>query len=130
MRFVLGRSDGVLPTIWEELGDLDFVFIDGARRFPLPVMDFHYTEVHIKVGGVLGVDHVDMPSVRVLYDFLRGEVEWQLIAEVDSTPFFRRLRPTQIVSDLQGQEMNSGFLGAMNAKKPRGRSFFLSRLRR
>ena len=91
---------GVVPDV------LDFVFIDGAHRFPLPCLDWHYTEGRLRVGGILGVDDWDMPSVRVLHDFLAGEDEWDLVGIVGRTSFFRRLRQTLVVNDCQGQNIN------------------------
>jgi hypothetical protein len=112
LRFVYQPSDvalaapGVLPE------SLDFVFIDGAHRFPLPHIDFHYTEPRIKVGGILGVDDCGMPSVRQLHDFLDGEDEWVRDHALGSTVFFRRIAETKIVSDWKGQRMNAAFLHA------------------
>jgi hypothetical protein len=54
----------------ENLADIQLAFIDGAHRFPLPQVDFHYIEPGIVVGGLLAVDDCDMPSVKVLCDFL------------------------------------------------------------
>ncbi len=106
IRFILQRSDTALPR-GEFPDKLDFVFLDGAHRFPLPIIDCHYTEPRLNVGGILGIDDFNMPSVRVLYDFLRGEKEWELIREVANTAFFRKLAAVTPVNDWQGQRMNA-----------------------
>ncbi|MEI8075958.1 MAG: class I SAM-dependent methyltransferase [Bacteroidota bacterium] len=107
-RFLMGSSDEILPNT-ELPATLDFVLIDGAHRFPFAMIDFHFTETKIPVGGILCVDDVHMPSVKILYKFLQIEKEWELIQRVKNTAFFKRLAPTEIYSDWQGQEMNRFF---------------------
>jgi hypothetical protein len=78
---------------------LDFVFIDGAHQFPLPILDWYFTERKVPVGGIMAVDDYLTPSVRILHDFLVGEDEWELLQSFRSlspinwgTSFFRRKR--------------------------------------
>ena len=74
IKFAIGSSAESLPAL-VTAGPLDMVFIDGAHRFPYPVIDFHYTECRLRVGGFMVVDDVRIPSVRVLYEFLCTESE-------------------------------------------------------
>ncbi|MBM0202948.1 class I SAM-dependent methyltransferase [Micromonospora sp. STR1s_5] len=106
LAFLYESSDQALPRGLGVPAVLDFVFIDGAHRFPFPCMDWHYTESRLRVGGVLGVDDYAMPSVRVLYDFLMGEDEWELTAVLGRTALFRRVRETVVYNDCQGQRIN------------------------
>jgi len=106
VRFIHASSDAALADPATVQEPLDLVFIDGAHRFPLPCIDFHYTERHLKVGGLLGVDDCTMPSVKVLCDFLEGEDEWKQVERIGNTAFYERVRETRIVSDWQGQKMN------------------------
>jgi hypothetical protein len=104
--FILKSSDEALPSGDKIPSQLDFVFIDGAHRFPFPVIDWHYGGSRLKVGGILGVDDFTMPSVRILYDFLRGEEEWKVETEFGNTAFFRKVKEPLIISDWQGQKIN------------------------
>jgi hypothetical protein len=106
VRFILKSSDEALPSDHKIPNQLDFVFIDGAHRFPFPVIDWHYAGCRLKIGGILGVDDFPMPSVRVLYDFLRGEEEWVVEAEFGNTAFFRKIKEPLITSDWEGQRIN------------------------
>jgi hypothetical protein len=95
IRFLAESSDVALPRADSLPEKLDFVFIDGAHRFPFPIIDFHYTAHRLRIGGILGIDDVYMPSVKVLVDFVRGEAEWELIDQVTDTAFFRRTAETK-----------------------------------
>jgi hypothetical protein len=116
--FLNGSSDQILPNVPEIPAVLDVVLIDGAHRFPFACIDFHYTEQRIPVGGFFILDDVHMPSVRILYQFLLKEKEWELVQRVKNTAFFKRISLTIIYSDWQGQEMNSAFkkLSALKGK--------------
>ena len=116
--FLNGSSDTILPNAPEIPAVLDVVLVDGAHRFPFASIDFHYTEQRIPVGGIFILDDVHMPSVRILYQFLMKEKEWELVQKVKNTAFFKRVAVTTIYSDWQGQEMNSAFkkLSALKGK--------------
>ncbi len=109
LRFVHRSSDSALPDASLLPERLDLVFIDGAHRFPLPCIDFHYTESRIPPGGMFCLDDCALPSVRVLHDFLAGENDWRMAKAIGATVFFQRVRETKIVSDWQGQAMNRAF---------------------
>lgn len=104
-----GNSDVVLPSSTQIPETLDFVFIDGAHRFPYPCVDFNYTGEKVRVGGILGVDDVDMPSVKILYDFLKGEDDWELMARIKDTAFFKRIKTPNHIMDWVGQGMNQRY---------------------
>jgi len=99
VRFVSEHSDLALPCSKEIPPELDFAFIDGAHAFPLACVDFHYSEQRLKVGGIMGVDDIFMPSVRILYDFLSADDDWDLVHQVKGTAFFRQLRKRDFQSD-------------------------------
>jgi hypothetical protein len=89
---------------------IDFVLIDGAHRFPFPILDWHHTERKVPLGGIVAVDDYPMPSVRILHDFLVGEDEWELIQSFQITSFFRRTRATVTEWDWADQKMNKAHL--------------------
>lgn len=117
VQFITDGSDRALPALQLAPGSVDFVLIDGAHRFPFACIDFHYTGLLLKIGGILCLDDVDMPSVRILYKYLLGEKEWRLTKKIKHTAFFTRTAPTIVYSDWQGQQMNSRFkkLGLLKA---------------
>jgi predicted O-methyltransferase YrrM len=110
VRFVIEPSDTALPQSEIIPEELDFALIDGAHAFPLPFVDFHYTERRLKVGGIMGVDDIFMPSVRILYDFLQAEDDWELVRQIEDTAFFRRLGRNESTGDTwASQKINKAF---------------------
>ena len=57
---------------------------------PFPILDWHYTERPLPVAAWSRSTIYPMPSVRILYDFLVGEEEWELIRSSSGTAFFPR----------------------------------------
>ncbi|MGH6841446.1 MAG: class I SAM-dependent methyltransferase [Methylocella sp.] len=104
--FIHESSDVVLPSGQGIPERLDFVLIDGAHRFPFPILDWHYTECRVPVGGIVAVDDYLMPSVRILHDFLLGEEDWKLLITFQATAFFRRVHETVNVWDWADQKIN------------------------
>jgi precorrin-6B methylase 2 len=104
--FVVGSSDRVLVD-WSE--PLDIVLVDGAHRVPFPFLDWHYTASHLKVGGRLFVDDIPIPAVHLLFDFLRGEDEWRLVAiHGDKLAVFEKaaVPPADPLLDWEAQRFN------------------------
>jgi len=110
VKFIHESSDVALASGRDIPETLDFVLIDGAHRFPFPILDWHYTEQRLRVGGVVAVDDFPMPSVRILHDFLMGEDEWELIKKFQVTSFFRRKQATENVWDWADQKINKPHL--------------------
>ena len=110
LTFVHESSDIALPSGHCIPERLDIVLIDGAHRFPFPIVDWHYTQHRVPVGGLMAVDDYRMPSVRILFDFLAGEDEWELLTTIHATSFFRRVRPTTNVWDWADQNINKAHL--------------------
>ena len=106
VRFIDESSDRALPRDGTVPSELDFVFIDGAHRLPFPLIDYHYTGASLKVGGLLGLDDMEMPSVRQLYTFLDGEDEWELVDAIHDAAFFRKIAHVKIIRDWAGQKIN------------------------
>lgn len=112
IKFIISSSDSALPSHKQEFSELDHVLIDGAHAFPAPIIDWHYTARNLKIGGTLGVDDYRMPSVKILYDFLRTEdEEWEFIRIVQNTAFFKKLRQPRDLVHWNGQKINARYPG-------------------
>lgn len=124
--FIMKSSDIVLPRDEQIPLELDHVFIDGAHGFPAPIIDWHYTAHKLKIGGIVSVDDFKMPSVKILYNFLSAEEEWELIRVLHNTAFFRKLKEPKDINDWSGQKINSTFLPG---KKDSWGKLFMSKLK-
>ena len=121
VRFIHQSSDAALAAARGIPEQLDLVLIDGAHRFPFPILDWHYTQARVPVGGLMVVDDYRMPSVRILYDFLAGEDEWELVRQFEVTAFFRRAKETPCRADWADQRLNRPHLERVRRKTaPRG----------
>jgi predicted O-methyltransferase YrrM len=116
VRFIHKSSDEALPAARDISEQLDIVLIDGAHRFPFPILDWYYTQVRVPVGGLMIVDDYKMPSVRILYNFLQGEDEWELLQAFETTAFFRRAKETVSVWDWADQRINKPHLDRIRRK--------------
>lgn len=123
--FVIENSDVALPQDGRIPSELDHVFIDGAHRFPIAIIDWYYTVRKLKLGGIVSVDDFKIPSVKILYDFLCIEEEWELIRVMHNTAFFKKLREPKDINDWSGQKINLSYqTGTRNFEKKR----FISKL--
>ena len=109
IRFVNQRSEDYLPVATDLPSGLDIVFIDGDHRYPIPDIDWHYTDNRLKIGGLLVVDDADMPSVKVLDDFIRGEDQWQEIKTVGKTAFYRKVGAVAVNGGWRAQKINEPY---------------------
>lgn len=106
---LIGSTDRELPKLTTS-AELDFVLIDGAHEFPFPIIDFHYTENRIRIGGMLAVDDLNIPSVHMLYEFLETEKEWKEICVVRHTAFYRKVAEPTRNKDFMGQLFNQSLV--------------------
>ena len=109
VEFLVGSSDRALVE-WDTA--LDLVLIDGAHRVPFPFLDWHYLAPHLRVGGHLFLDDVPIPAVHLLYEFLRGEPDWRLVAiHSDKLAEFEKTAraPEDPVKDWELQSFNQAW---------------------
>jgi hypothetical protein len=89
---------------------MDLVLLDGPHAYPLPQIEFAYLFPHIKLGGWLVVDDIQIPSVNELFRFLRREPSLALEEVVVRTAFFRRIKVVESGPDgwaLQGMNRHT-----------------------
>jgi predicted O-methyltransferase YrrM len=117
-KFVVGNSDRVLPTL-TPAAPLDFAFIDGGHGFPLPQIDWYYSARLLRVGGLMGLDDIHIPSVRQMHDYLLGEPEWEPVETLPFTCFFRKVKELDYSNDWEEQAMNRPLFEAVEAANNR-----------
>jgi precorrin-6B methylase 2 len=88
--FVEGETKRTLPLHPFE-NRLDLVLLDGPHAYPLPQLEFAYLFPHLREGGWLVLDDVQIPSVNELVQFLRRESSIVLEEVVVRTAIFRKI---------------------------------------
>ncbi len=76
INFVADYSELALPRL--NLPELDLVLIDGRHGFPAPMVDWFYTAKHLKVGGRLIVDDMNLWPVQLLVEYLSSSEAWRV----------------------------------------------------
>jgi hypothetical protein len=102
--FVEGETRETLPGYRFE-NPLDLVLLDGPHAYPLPQFEFACLFPHIRRGGWLVLDDIQIPSVYELFRFLKSESAVVLEEVAVRTAFFRRLEAVESGPDgweLQG----------------------------
>ena len=77
LKFIVDVSQRVLPSL-DFPHPLDLVLIDGAHGFPLPFLDWFYTAEHLRIGGVILVDDLQIWTGQLLFRYLARDHNWSL----------------------------------------------------
>lgn len=88
--FLVESSATALP-LWK--GEpLDLLLVDGSHGFPLPIIDWFYGAAHVRKGGIVVLDDINLPSVAMgLERFLRLDPRWRVVRETPKWIAVQRL---------------------------------------
>lgn len=86
LQFVEGFSEEVLPS-YSAPEPLDFAFVDGKHSFPHPVLDWHYLNGQLRIGGTMLMDDVRALAVQMLFRLMLADDAWQLRTTLDGEAF-------------------------------------------
>ena len=101
VRFIARDSADHLPLLNEN--NLDVLFIDGAHRFPFPIIDWFYGSKLLKEGGITIVDDTDIISCLILRGFLVQDDHWETVLIKKDFSVFRKLAGHDYPGDWPGQ---------------------------
>lgn len=87
--FVIGSTQTTLPGFHFDR-EFDLVLLDGPHGYPFPDLEYYYFYPHIKAGGWLVIDDIQIPSVANMLDVLRRDEMFQLDRVFRTTAFLRR----------------------------------------
>lgn len=122
--FHVGRSELILPGL--DIGELDLVFVDGGHGFPLPIIDWFYAAGHLRKGGTLVLDDVNLPAVGMLTSFLDRDERWVKLARSEKWAAYERASEGWLGEDWWAQ---TAIFDEEPASEPR-REGFVARARR
>jgi hypothetical protein len=105
--FVEGETKSTLPQhVFTDR--LDLVLLDGPHAYPLPQLEFVYLFPHLRVGGWMVLDDIQIPSVHELFRFMKMESSVVLEEVIVRTAFFRKVQESPAGPDeWQRQGMNA-----------------------
>lgn len=104
LRLEVGSSHQTLPPLEAAGVERDLVLVDGSHAFPLPVVDWFYAAALLPDGGVLVVDDIDLPGVRVLVRFLDQDPRWTSLAGTRKWRAWRRVGGGPLAEDWTEQQ--------------------------
>ena len=84
----IGYSDEILPTLH---GDLDVVFLDGGHAFPMPMIDWYYAGSRLRLGGLVVIDDIHLPAVRLLTRYLDDDPRWSVRTRTSKWVAYERM---------------------------------------
>ena len=87
--FVEGETKQTIPGHFFP-NQLDLVLLDGPHAYPLPQLEFTYLCPHVRVGGWIVLDDIQIPSVYDLFQFMRSESSFAREEVAVRTAFFRK----------------------------------------
>jgi hypothetical protein len=89
VRFELGATQRtVLSHEFSEV--LDVVYLDGPHAYPFPELEYWATYPHLRTGGLLIIDDLQMPTIANMWSFLKADAMYEVVDVVDNTGFLRR----------------------------------------
>jgi hypothetical protein len=102
--FLPESSVEALPRMPEN--GFDLCFIDGCHGFPVAQLDFFYMSRMLKVGGVLGIDDIQIWACQIIEEFLRHEEGWVYLDTGHMAAFFEKKLPNQEAREWNHQPFN------------------------
>ena len=114
-------SDIALPALDKNLL-LDIALIDGNHSFPIPIIDWHYMDLHLKKGSIILIDDTHIRSVGVLSEYLSLEKNYEKIAEIGNADVFKKICSCRVWG-WADQEFNKIY----NIKKNHAKSTLMTR---
>jgi FkbM family methyltransferase len=89
IEWVFGPTEKTLVDL-DTHDDVDIILLNGRHGFPIP--DFEYLNLirSLRIGGVLILNGIDIPTVKNLYDFISQDRNIRIHGLSRTTAFFQR----------------------------------------
>ena len=101
VKFLIGESHEILPTLAKD--SFDVIFIDGAHRFPFPIVDWFFSSLLLKENGLIVIDDTDIISCHIVSQFLANDSHWETVDIRENFGIFRKKGNHDYPSDWLGQ---------------------------
>jgi len=101
VEFMIGQSHVFLPLISKK--GYDLIFIDGAHRFPFPIVDWFFCAMLLKDRGLIVIDDTDIISCHILLKFMLIDLHWEKVEVRENFAIFKKLGGHDYPGDWPGQ---------------------------
>jgi FkbM family methyltransferase len=95
IEWFFGPTEKTLVDL-DTLDDVDIILLNGRHGFPIPDFEYHNLIRSLKVGGMLILSGVDIPTVKNLFDFISQERGIRTHGLSSTTAFFQRFDTTYV----------------------------------
>lgn len=82
VEFVFGPTQRTLPKHTFD-APVDVVFIDGPHGYPFPDLEYYFIYPHLKKGGFLMIDDIQIPSIARMADILAEDRMYEVIELIE-----------------------------------------------
>ena len=89
VEFIYGPTQRTLPS-YTGHDSYDVILLDGPHGYPFPELEYLCLFPHLKKGGLLIVDDVQIPTIGRMADFLAEDEMFEPLALIEGTAIFRR----------------------------------------
>lgn len=110
--FMVGESFRYLPSMSARY---DLIFIDGAHRFPFPIIDWFYCAILLKENGLIVIDDTDIVSCYLLLQFMLNDSHWEAFDVRENFGIFRKKGDHDYPCDWCGQNFSKNKIDTSNA---------------
>jgi len=99
LTFDVACSEAALIRLDPSDPPLDIVLIDGCHGFPTPMIDWYFAAGRLCRGGVVIVDDLQLPAVKLLCNFLDRDTRWHRIQGTEKWAAYERRSEGPLVED-------------------------------
>ncbi len=99
--FHAGQSYDFLPGLPRE--SFDLILIDGAHRFPFPLVDWFFCAMLLKKHGLIVIDDTDLMSCQLLLRFMMNDDHWEPLDVRENFGIFQKKGDHNYPLEWQGQ---------------------------
>jgi hypothetical protein len=89
VEYIYGPTQRTLAS-YEFSRQIDIALIDGPHGYPFPDLDYFHLYPHIRTGGILLIDDVQIPTIQSMFQILKADAMWALRGVVDNMAILER----------------------------------------
>ena len=89
VEFIDGATQRALAS-YEFRCQIDIALIDGPHGYPFPDLDYFHLYPHIRTGGILLIDDIQIPTIQNMFQILQADAMWASRGVVDNMAILER----------------------------------------